>query len=339
MSYLSTLNYIKNRRENDINGIPTTFQSLKKILPAFDRNQQIILASNNGTGKTSFVWKYAVVDTINFLIKNSDKIDGHIYFVSLELTKDMVMIKLFQQLLYKKFNKTYPLDVFLSLTNNRLTDEELHFLEVERKKLLEFFDTKVTILDKNNTVKGLSKDLSALIIKSNTVHNEKFLNIIIVDTVNAIGLESGQTKTDAMKEWNQEYCLKLFRNELNCCIINIMQLDKQSQQKQFTVTGQKIEEKLIPTKDSIAGDKEASNSCSLMLALFNPTDFGLDSWNGYNVIKFEKGFRMLYVLKNNFGETNVCVPFFYHGVSNSWQEITESPEEFRKNPDLYKKYI
>lgn len=50
-SHTNALNYIKRRRSNLINGIPTNFKAFKKILPAWDVNTTTILAASQGVGE------------------------------------------------------------------------------------------------------------------------------------------------------------------------------------------------------------------------------------------------------------------------------------------------
>lgn len=162
--------------------------------------------------------------------------------------------------------------------------------------------------------------------------------IIIIDTVNAIGIQEGMNKQESMKYWNQEIALKTFRNENNCTVINIMQLDAESGKRQFNAQGNNVEEKYIPTLETIGNDKEAARSASLVLSLFDPATFKIPQLNKYNITKFNGTLRFIYVLKNNFGEKNVSFPFVYHGASNEWIEVIHTPQELEKDPELYETY-
>ena len=141
-----------------------------------------------------------------------------------------------------------------------------------------------------------------------------------------------------MKEWNQELALKVFRNQLNCIVINIMQLDMESGKRQFNNNGINVFEKYVPTLESMGNDKESSRSASLVLSLFNPSTFGLDLCERYKVARFNNQIRFLYVLKSNFGGEGTSYPFVFHGKSNKWIEIIHSPEELDLNPELYQDY-
>lgn len=50
MSYLDTINLLETRRTAKFNGIPTTFQSLRKVLPAWDKGTTTIISGGTGTG-------------------------------------------------------------------------------------------------------------------------------------------------------------------------------------------------------------------------------------------------------------------------------------------------
>lgn len=51
MSYLESLEFIKKRQANEINGIPTKFDTLKLVLPAWDINTTTIVAAATGAGE------------------------------------------------------------------------------------------------------------------------------------------------------------------------------------------------------------------------------------------------------------------------------------------------
>lgn len=283
--------------------------------------------------KTSFIWKYAVVDVVNYLYKNRD-VSAHIYYFSLELKYTEVYNKLFSDLLYKNFKKIYSRDILLGLGEERLTDEEIDFIETKCKPYLDFFDSIVSIIDTS-----CSPDSMVLYLTTEMETRENEFKFVIIDTVNAISADSGEQKMESIKKWNQDYALKIFRNENNCTVINISQLDKQQSQRQFSNKGESVWEKYIPTIESLGNDKEASNSASLVLSLFDPVVYNIRDLEGYAPYKFHGGFRMLYVLKNSFGDLNVSKPFYYDGARNHWQEIDEDPKEFTTNPALYQKYL
>lgn len=332
-SYKNAIKYIIERRDNPINGIPTTFQKFKQILPAWDKNTTTIFAAGTGAGKTSWAWKHAVVDVIIYLFKNRH-IKGKIYFFSLELKYTEVYVKLFSDLMYRKFGKFYSRDLLLSTKEARLTDEEINFLQYDCKEYLDFFDSIVTIIDSVTT-----PDKMYLTLVEDIAERDDDYKLVIVDTVNAMSADSGESKIDSIKKWNQEYALKVFRNAENCTLLHLTQLDKSSSQRQFSGKGENIFEKYIPTLEALGNDKEATNSANLVLAMLDPLVFRMTELDGYFPLHFKGGFRMIYVLKNNFGLINVATPFYYDGKRNHWEEITEDPSEFTKNKELYFKYV
>lgn len=341
MSHKETLKLIKDRREKKFNGIPTTFNTLRKVLPTWDHHDSIILTSSTGVGKTSFVWRHAVMDVINTL-KSHPTVDAHIYYFSLELTKHELYIKLFSGMLKEKFGKDFSRDYLMGYLDEKVTQEELNFLEVESVKLLNYIDEKVTIIDTATTP---NKVLMYLVDKISDEINPNQYNFIVIDTVNAFTADSGENKQESIKKWNQDYALKVFRNQKGCVLINISQQDKTSSARQFNFKGESVEEKYIPTLEGLANDKEQTNSARLVLSLFNPSTFGIKEWGvggretaKYSVNRFLGNLRFLYVLKNNFGDNTLVVPYYYNGSSNTWTEVTESAADFRVNPTLYDKY-
>lgn len=340
MSYLETITLLKSRQKKDFNGIPTLFESLKEVLPSWDHRDSIIVFAATGTGKTNFVWKHAVLDVVSF-IKNQSKIKVHIHYFSLELSRHEMYMKLFSSLLKEAFNKTFTRDYMLGYLEERMTNEEFFLLEYKSKEMLEFLDNHVTIYDEPYTPDQAYLKLCETIPKD---LDEDTYNIVIIDTVNAFTANSGENKTESIKKWNQDYALKGLRNNRNCTVINIMQQDFDSSKRAFTNKGESINEKYVPTLESLGNDKESSRSARLVLSIFNPQTYKIKEWGTplhhalYNVEKFNGGLRFVYVNKNNFGDNILVVPYFFDGASNIWTEIKESPVDFRTNPALYEKY-
>lgn len=50
-NYKNALAYIKERRDNPINGIPTAFTKFQEIIPAWDKNTTTMLAAGTGVGE------------------------------------------------------------------------------------------------------------------------------------------------------------------------------------------------------------------------------------------------------------------------------------------------
>lgn len=324
------LNIILDRLKRDQNGIPTAFKRMGNILPVWDIAEYIIMLGRQGEGKTSFIWNFAVEEVIIYL-NNHPECKAHIYFVSLELQYFELYFKIFSSLLFKKFGRSYPRSILMSQRkDSRLSQEELDYIQTDCKPILDNIDKYVTIIDGSFTPEKIASLLS-----DRMDEDESEYKICITDTANALSTETGFSKHDSMKRWNQEFAMKIFRNQYNCTVIDIMQIDKASGTRQFTKTeGKTVEEKYIPTIESIAGDKEASNSASLVLAMYDPYPFKVKQVEGYDVNMFRGKIRFIYNLKSNFGAKDEVYAFIYHGEVNQWVEVTHTPKEFEENPSL-----
>lgn len=246
------------------------------------------------------------------------------------------MIKLMCQLLYNKYGVFYSRDILLGLSERRLTPAEMNFLSVDCKPYLDFVDSKLTIIDTAASPDKMLDYLRQSIVKQD---DPNFYNLIIVDTTNAMSANPSMTKIESLKRWNQDYALKVFRNEKQCALIHLQQQDKASSTRQFNNKGESVEDKYVPTLEALAGDKEAANSANLVMSLFNPLTFNISTWMGYRVTSFQGGFRCIYINKNNFGDNNAVIPYFFNVKTGVWHEIEEDPSDFKANPELYNKYL
>ena len=104
----------------------------------------------------------------------------------------------------------------------------------------------------------------------------------------------------------------------------------------FTNKGERVEEKFIPTIESLQHHKSTSDSHTCVISIFNPSRHKIGSFEGYDINVIGNNFRWLTILKNTHGSEGESFPIY---IDNA-HLITEELEDPRTNPaGLYKQLL
>lgn len=327
-------------------GIPVNskYKRLREVIPSWDLGEATLLLGQSGSGKTRFIFKVLVLDSLKFMSKNPKK-KVRILFNSLELSEldfySMLVCYLFKEKLGIVMSSEYLL--------NKLQKEELDvqlFENLEKiKPQIEFFNSWVTIKDDIRTADAWFKYCKKILDDAGYVdeqgkYQKKDPNlhfIILVDTLNALSIPSGSNKLVEMTKYSSEYMKQTLRGFYKCHCVQLQQMSKDPQSSQFSMKGSRIEEKLLPQASDAKDFRSSEDDNSLVLSIFLPHKFRLDKWEGYDVKLFNKKLSFIYILKSNFTATPIDepIPFYIDHSTLSYEEI---PDMY-KHPILYKAFL
>jgi hypothetical protein len=161
--------------------------------------------------------------------------------------------------------------------------------------------------------------------------------IVITDHISLLNEESGLNKHQTISKWSADYCRKQLTKHWKYVVVNVQQQSAESEKQQFTMSGKSIESKLEPSLDGLADNKLTQRDALVVLGVFAPERYGIESSNGYNIKILKDKYRQLSILKNRIGKSNLKVPLYFKGESNHFEELP-LVEELQQNPILYDKY-
>lgn len=174
-------------------------------------------------------------------------------------------------------------------------------------------------------------------IRDKFIHDDDQLYCMgIVDHVGLMSPEKMEgrrlTLHETMGLWSSRYVLEL-RDRYDAIIVDIQQMGADNEKKQFTMKGASITEKLEPSLDMFASNRETSRNADNVFGLFAPDRYQIEEYYDYDIVRMQDHFRMLINLKSRDGEANTRVPLYFDGAVNFFRELPPA-----KDPLIIKVY-
>lgn len=351
-------NNLRNHQQGYFNCIPFQgMERLEKYLPGIEPATYYLVTAPSGVGKSKLVRNLFIQNPFEYLKSNPDKdIKLDIIYFSLEESKEKVILAEISKYLFYKYRLSIPIKKLQSIgRHNTITPEVLEKIKEAREYVEEFldrvqiidyirnptgiykyvrdfmmtigdyYDKHGNVLDKAKIVRGEGNEYTK--IDKFVKHDPKHFVICIVDHVKLMSPEKDcNTVKSIIDKWSSDYCLHL-RDKLGVTIVNVQQQVASKEEKQFTMTGKSIEEKLEPSLDALGEHKLTQQDCNIALGLFSPARYEIECHNGYNIVELGNYYRSLSVLKNRDGESDFKVPLFFNGASDVFREMPQPDDE------------
>lgn len=358
----------KIRRSGGIIGIPFSpnYNKLNSVVPGIQRSRYYIVTANSKVGKSQIADDLFVYSPLEYVIENSpENIDLKIFYFSLEMSKEMKIATMMANKLYKDYGISISVEMLQSQFKEYvLEDHVLEKIEAmeeyfeKMENIVEFVDDIKNpygiykyvrdYLNKNGeftkkTVKWEKPDgtFEEKEVRDEYVPNNKgqFV-IVLVDHVSLLKPEKGQQGIrDAIGKWSSDHCLEL-RDKYKCAVVNVQQQAADSEKKQYTFKGDSIVDKVKPTPDGLGENKTTQRDCDLMLGLFAPHRYGIDTYNGYQILNSETAlrdnYRELIIMLNRRGISNASIDLFFNGACNLFKEL---PKPDHKDMNIVKEVV
>ena len=126
-----------------------------------------------------------------------------------------------------------------------------------------------------------------------------------------------------------EYCVKYLRNryKYTCVIV---------QQQAFEQEGlEAIKQKnIMPTLAGLSDSKYSSRDSNIVLGLFSPHKFGLDTWLGYDIKQLGNYARFVKILAARDYEGDMSFGFFFDGATCDFKELPK-PDNVKELDKIY----
>jgi hypothetical protein len=346
--FLKVVKDIRKAKSNRINFIPfSNFKRFSNDYFGIIKDDYTIITSGSGTGKSKFTFNQYILEPLNYIANNPyNDIDVKIFYNSLEESSDKVIYNIICNLLFKNgiyvdIRKLKGIPDKDSLTDELITKiESLRpFFDVLESKVEISSFNKSTKHIFNNTKKFLDRsDIGTNIIQPNgeRIYVPKNPNLYVEHITDHIGLlepskEEG-TIERSISQHSQHNNLEL-KNYYKCQVVDVQQQSAASESLEFNYKGILNEQKMKPSREGLALNKNTYNNCSFMIGLFAPFRHKILDYNGYDISNLEDGYRYIEILKARDGA--LCgVDVFYNGAVGSFEEL---PKELRtRDYDKYK---
>ena len=116
----------------------------------------------------------------------------------------------------------------------------------------------------------------------------------------------------------------------------MQQQTAEKEKQEYNFKGKSIDEKLEPSLDGLANNKETQRDADLILGFFSPTRYGINSYHGYDITKLKDKFRAILFLKDRrYGLANARLFCYFDGATNVMNELPSAKD---MDQEAYKKF-
>jgi replicative DNA helicase len=348
---MGKINYWKRLRE-DINrglkgynvGLPNGFDRLNDYVTNIQQRTYYTIGGATGTGKTAFVDSAFLFYPYDYLQNNESIYSLEVIYYSLEIPPEDKLRKFVCFKLKEKYDITIDPKQLRSQGKKKLDPNILPYVD-ELEEYFTKMQEEVLHFRPSMSPDYMYKDIMSYaesrgkiirnsdgIIVDYKPDNPFLITEIIIDHSNLIDLnKQDKSKKEAIDRASK--MLVFFRNMFGFSPIIVSQfnrgiegMDRKKQDSQ--------EPQLSDFKETGSTQEDAN----VVLGLFNPFRYGIDTHRGYPVDKIKRFYRSLHVLKNRDGADNLAIGLHFDGPRGKFKELPTS-KDLRENPQLLQKIL
>lgn len=338
----------QNRITGKVNSIPFHYlPKLNKVIPGIQKKRLITCTAGTKIGKSQLATFLYLIQPLEYVLNNPDKeINLKIFYFSLEVSKEAILMQLLSYRIYKDLGKRISPEMLLSVFEHYILDEEILKIIDDYKPWFEKVENIVTFNDTTKNPFGIYKTVREYALNNGKMHYKKAVFdgkevdvedyyesykdeyvIIIVDHLSLLQPEKGGTLWESMFKFSSEYCLHL-RDKYNFTIINVQQQSASGSSEEFTFSGNTILQKLKPNVSNLADCKLTARDSDIIIGLFSPYRYGIKKYGNINIEKFQDSYRELSIIQNRHGTSNATLDLLFLGDCVYFEEIPVDSEKF-----------
>lgn len=341
------------------------FPTLSTVLPGLQRGRYYGVTAGPKVGKTQICDALFLLEPTRFIMNTPEtNIKLKITYFSLEMSKEDKIKQLLVNKIYQDTKTIFSTEKISSMFEGYIMSNEEEKLVESYSQWFADFEKIVTFIDHTRNPTGIYKYCREIARQNGKFYKEgkhidipkdanwadpqysydsyvpddtDFYHIVIIDHASLLQPESGGTLWDTIFKMSSEYNLRI-RDTFKFIPVLVQQQSSGSEQQQFTMKGASIVEKLKPSQDGLADCKLTARDFDCLLGLFNPIRYSLQTYEQWDITKWKDNYRELSIILNRRGQTNMVKDLYFNGAVNHFEEIKYKPDDFRKNPELYKQY-
>lgn len=332
---------IKKGREGKNQGLPTGLPKLESVIDGVMPETYTLVMSGSGIGKTSIALYSFIYQPLKHALETGK---FRVIYYSLEMSAEILFAKLLSIYIFDTYGVELSAKEILSRKKGfTMTDGEYELIE-KCIPWLEQIEKYITIFDKGLNATILYSTLMTELEKYGSFKEEEnkkiytpndpdVITIVVIDHMSLIRPESGHTLKQEM-DLVSSYLVTL-RNRCKISPLVIMQTNREAASMERRREG--LSNMTINDAKDSGGPSQDSE---VMIGLFNPNRERLNTYRGYDIRQLGNNFRVITVIKNRYGESDIEIPCSFYGRCGIFSELPK-PEEIYdyskyENPDWLK---
>lgn len=329
----SLIHQITLGREGKNWGYSMGLPKLESIVDGVTQSNYTLVFSPTGSGKTSIaLYSYIYKPLMEHLNDGKFKV---IYY-SLEMSAELLFAKLLSMYIFETYGIEISTKELLSKKKGYQLSDEYYEIVKECLPWLHKVEKIITIYDKALNAETLSVTLKEELEKLGKFieHEggrltyepdvEDAVTLVVIDHLSLVRRSNGRSLKDEM-DLISSY-LVTYRNRCKISPLVIMQANRNSSSMERRKEGMN-NLTINDTKDTGAPAQDAE----VIISLFNPFRERLNTYKGYDIKQLEGNFRVITVLKNRYGESDVEIGCAFYGKVGLFVELPKPNEIYDYN--------
>lgn len=361
----------KNHDNGYFNCIPFVgLDRLEYFIPGIEQETYYKITASSGVGKSKLARSLFIHNPYTYVTQNPQvDIKLSILYFSLEESKKKVILSEISKYLFSKYQIVVSIKELQSRGRyNTIPADVLEKVDEAEEYVNNFLET-VDIIDNIRNPTGIYKYVRDFALKIGKYYDvngvpltpaeheqvrtgqgeaykkvsyykkdhPRHYVIILTDHVSLLESESENgvtlTQWQTIGKYSSKYCLH-FRDKFGFIPVNVQQQASAKEQVEYNYKGKSIEEKLEPSLDGLGDNKTTQRDANIILGLFAPNRYGIESHGGYDIKFLKDRYRSLSILKDRDGESNGKLALFFNGASDFFKELPR-PEDTEKMTKVY----
>lgn len=329
----------------------TLLPELGTVIPGIQKKKYAICTASQKVGKSKLAYFLYIYNPYHFVTTHKTNISVKIFCNSLEVSKEEILTQYLSYRLFLDHKVIISPDKLRSnFQDYVLEDDILKLIECYDEEMARFesivivqdtiknpfgiyksmrdyaynngvhFDKKGLKIPKEDLINPVTKDAANIAIDYYVPNNPDEYVICLTDHIGLLKPEKGNDLWHTIGQFSKEYCIAI-RDRWEYHVVNIQQQAADQEKQQFTFKGDSIVEKLRPTPDGLANNKETARDVDLMFGLFAPHRYKISDYEGYNIDKLGDNYRELSVILNRSGSGFINLDMYFHGACNHFKKL------------------
>jgi len=329
-------------------GINFGLYKLSKYVPNIQPKRITTIAAGSGVGKTTLAIFMYIFSPYEAMLRDPT-IDYKCIFYSMEIDIVSVIAKLISMKIYHDHQILVDPDTMFSrIPGFTLSPTILSMIE----SYADYFsrlEEIVEFIDEPTNPTGISKRAEEFALESGyrvyytregfecnaddparhhwlyIPNNPRQVRQILLDHSDCLKKEmDARTSKDKIDLMCEKMVYSRNKYQVSWTVLSQLNRSLDAAERQMHTSHKKNYELLLPGSSDLKGTGNLYESSDIVIYGFNPHDYGIPEFAGYRISDLKDRFRIIGIMKNRYGRSNIMAGYGYIGEASFFAEIPES---------------
>jgi hypothetical protein len=348
MNFQKLVNVIEKNKQikenSGITSILSPFPRLSQVYGGFTKSSITAITASSSVGKTKFV-KFMTVHNILERTHNTH-VTPKIFYFALEENATDFWLSFICSFLYRKFQINISVAQLKSYGSYTVSSDLMAKIKLAEKYITAIQD-KVEVIDYVRNPTGMLKYIKKYfdnpavgtytykdigdgkqVISEYTYKSDDLWVFFVLDHISLLSNEmigdsrQRNTSYQTFDLMVKDYVLEVFSKRYQMANVIVHQQTPSSERAVYTSKGALLEDRIEPSLEELHLNKGVHQDYEIVMGLFNPSRYDIETHNGYDISLLGKNYRALKFLKDrHYGLENNSLGLYFEGASGYFTEL------------------